>query len=100
MRKPQVYSLALVAAVAVGLAACGDDSSDFSARPEKLPDNAVLSIDDLSNCTAKKAGSLEFVKDTPYVCVESGDKFRWEKVSQTEDEPEDFKVCNQGREGH
>ncbi len=99
MRKPQVYSLALVAAVAVGLAACGDDSSDFSARPEKLPDNAVLSIDDLSNCTAKKAGSLEFVKDTPYVCVESGDKFRWEKVSQTEDEPEDFKVCNQGREG-
>ena len=99
MRKPQVYSLALVAAVAVGLAACGDDSSDFSARPEKLPDNAVLSFDDLSNCTAKKAGALEFVKDTPYVCVESGDKFRWEKVSQTEDEPEDFKVCNQGREG-
>lgn len=99
MRKPQVYSLALVAAVAVGLAACGDDSSDFSARPEKLPDNAVLSIDDLSNCTAKKAGSLEFVKDTPYVCVESGDKFRREKVSQTEDEPEDFKVCNQKREG-
>lgn len=99
MRKPQVYSLALVAAVAVGLAGCGDDSSDFSARPEKLPDNAVLSIDDLSNCTAKKAGSLEFVKDTPYVCVESGDKFRWEKVSQTEDEPEDFKVCNQKREG-
>lgn len=99
MRKPQVYSLALVAAVAVGLAACGDDSSDFSARPEKLPDNAVLSIDDLSNCTAKKAGALEFVKDTPYVCVESGDKYRWEKVSQTEDEPEDFKVCNKKREG-
>ena len=43
MRKPQVYSLALVAAVAVGLAACGDDDSDFSALPEKQPDNAVLS---------------------------------------------------------
>ena len=99
MRKPQVYSLALVAAVAVGLAGCGDDSSDFSARPEKLPDNAVLSFDDLSNCTAKKAGALEFVKDTPYVCVESDGKFKWEKVSQTEDEPEDFKVCNQNREG-
>ncbi|MBR6317011.1 MAG: fibrobacter succinogenes major paralogous domain-containing protein [Fibrobacter sp.] len=97
MRKLQVYSVAFVAAL--GLAACGDDSSDFSARPEKLPDNAVLSFDDLSNCTAKKAGALEFVKDTPYVCVESGDKYRWEKVSQTEDEPEDFKVCNKKREG-
>ena len=97
MRKPQVYSLALVAAVAVGLAACGDD--DSGSNPEKQPDNALTSIDDLSNCTAKKAGALEFVKDTPYVCVESDGKFKWEKVSQTEDEPEDFKVCNQGREG-
>ena len=97
MRKLQVYSVAFVAAL--GLAACGDDDSDFSALPEKQPDNAVLSIDDLSNCTSKKEGDLEFVKDTPYVCVESGDKYRWEKVSQTEDEPEDFKVCNQKREG-
>ena len=99
MRKPQVYSLALVAAVAVGLAACGDDDSDFSALPEKQPDNAVLSIDDLSNCTSKKEGNLEFVKDTPYVCAESDGKYKWIQVSQTEDEPEDFKVCNQKREG-
>lgn len=96
---PVYFSYFVMAALAVGLAACGDDSSDFSARPEKLPDNAVLSIDDLSNCTAKKAGALEFVKDTPYVCAESDGKYKWIQVSQTEDEPEDFKVCNQKREG-
>ena len=99
MRKPQVYSLALVAAVAVGLAACGDDDSDFSALPEKQPDNALTSIDDLSNCTSKKEGDLEFVKDTPYVCAESDGKYKWIQVSQMEEEPEDFKVCNQNREG-
>ena len=97
MRKLQVYSVAFVAAL--GLAACGDDDSDFSALPEKQPDNAVLSIDDLSNCTSKKEGNLEFVKDTPYVCAESDGKYKWIQVSQTEDEPEDFKVCNQKREG-
>ena len=97
MRKLQVYSVAFVAAL--GLAACGDDDSDFSALPEKQPDNAVLSIDDLSNCTSKKEGNLEFVKDTPYVCAESDGKYKWIQVSQTEDEPEDFKVCNQNREG-
>ena len=97
MRKLQVYSVAFVAAL--GLAACGDDDSDFSALPEKQPDNSVSSIDDLSNCTAKKAGELEFVKDTPYVCTESDGKYKWIQVSQTEDEPEDFKVCNQKREG-
>ena len=58
MRKLQAYSFAFVTAVAVGLVACGDDDSDFSALPEKLPDNAVSSVDDLSNCTAKKAGEL------------------------------------------
>ena len=94
---PVYFSFVVMAAVAVGLAACGDDSSDFSPHPDA--GDAVLSFDDLSNCTAKKAGALEFVKDTPYVCVESDGKFRWEKVSQTEDEPEDFKVCNQKREG-
>ena len=97
MRKLQVYSVAFVAAL--GLAACGDDDSDFSALPEKQPDNALTSIDDLSNCTSKKVGALEFVKDTPYVCAESDGKYKWIQVSQTEDEPEDFKVCNQGREG-
>ena len=97
MRKLQVYSVAFVAAL--GLAACGDDDSDFSALPEKQPDNAVTSIDDLSNCTSKKEGNLEFVKDTPYVCAESDGKYKWIQVSQTEDEPEDFKVCNQKREG-
>ena len=97
MRKLQVYSVAFVAAL--GLAACGDDDSDFSALPEKQPDNAVSSIDDLSNCTSKKEGNLEFVKDTPYVCAESDGKYKWIQVSQTEDEPEDFKVCNQNREG-
>ena len=99
MRKLQAYSFAFVTAVAVGLVACGDDDSDFSALPEKLPDNAVSSVDDLSNCTAKKAGELEFVKDTPYVCTESEGMYKWIQVSQTEDEPEDFKVCNQNREG-
>jgi len=94
---PVYFSFVVMAALAVGLAACGDEDSDFSPHPDA--GDAVLSFDDLSNCTAKKAGALEFVKDTPYVCVESGDKFRWEKVSQTEDEPEDFKVCNQKREG-
>lgn len=97
MRKLQVYSVAFVAAL--GLAACGDDDSDFSALPEKQPDNAVSSIDDLSNCTSKKEGNLEFVKDTPYVCAESDGKYKWIQVSQTEDEPEDFKVCNKKREG-
>lgn len=97
MRKLQVYSVAFVAAL--GLAACGDDDSDFSALPEKQPDNALTSIDDLSNCTSKKEGNLEFVKDTPYVCAESDGKYKWIQVSQTEDEPEDFKVCNQNREG-
>ena len=94
---PVYFSYFVMAALAVGLAACGDDDSDFSSHPDS--GNAVLSFDDLTNCTAKKAGALEFVKDTPYVCVESDDKFKWEKVSQTEDEPEDFKVCNQKREG-
>ena len=97
MRKLQVYSVAFVAAL--GLAACGDDDSDFSALPEKQPDNALTSIDDLSNCTSKKEGDLEFVKDTPYVCAESDGKYKWIQVSQMEEEPEDFKVCNQNREG-
>ena len=97
MRKLQIYSVAFVAAL--GLAACGDDDSDFSALPEKQPDNALTSIDDLSNCTSKKEGDLEFVKDTPYVCAETDGKYKWIQVSQTEDEPEDFKVCNQNREG-
>ena len=95
MRKLQVYSVAFVAAL--GLAACGDDSSDFSSHPDT--GDAVLSFDDLTNCTAKKVGALEFVKDTPYVCAESDGKYKWIQVSQTEDEPEDFKVCNQKREG-
>lgn len=98
LRKLPVYfSFVVMAVVAVGLAACGDDDSDYSSRPDT--GDAVLSFDDLTNCTAKKVGALEFVKDTPYVCVESDGKFKWEKVSQTEDEPEDFKVCNQKREG-
>ncbi|MBQ3777106.1 MAG: hypothetical protein II835_03290 [Fibrobacter sp.] len=98
MRKLRVcFSFVFVAVVVAGLAACGDDDSDLSSRADS--GDAVLSFDDLTNCTAKKAGALEFVKDTPYVCVESDDKFKWEKVSQTEDEPEDFKVCNQKREG-
>lgn len=38
MRKLQVYSFVLVAALAVGLAACGDDDSSFNPRDESSTD--------------------------------------------------------------
>ena len=98
MRKIWVY-FSFVFVAAVGLAACGDDDGDLSSRPGEQPDDVIASVDDLSNCTARKMGNVEVIGDTSYVCAEYDGKYKWLKVSQLDDEPDDFKVCNQKREG-
>lgn len=88
MRKLRVFfSFAFVAVVAAGLGACGGDD-DSSLRPDEQPDDVIASVDDLGDCTAKKAGDVELVGDTSYVCAKNDGKYDWMKVSQTEDEPE------------
>lgn len=88
MRKLRVFfSFAFVAVVAAGLGACGGDD-DSSLRPDEQPDDVIASVDDLGDCTARKAGDVELVGDTSYVCAKNDGKYDWTKVSQTEDDSE------------
>ena len=53
MRKLRVcFSFVFVAVVAMGLAACGNDDSDFSSHPDQRPDEVLAPIDDQSDSTA------------------------------------------------
>lgn len=88
LRKLRVFfSFAFVAVVAAGLGACGGDDGS-SSRPAELLDDVLASVDDLGDCTAKKVGDVELVGDTSYVCAKNDGKYKWQEVSQTEDEPE------------
>ena len=88
MRKLRVFfSFVFVAVVAAGLGACGGDDGS-SSRPAELLDDVLASVDDLGDCTAKKVGDVELVGDTSYVCAKNDGKYKWQEVSQTEDEPE------------
>ena len=97
MKKIYIYGAAFAAAF--GLSACGDSSS--AAAPSDK-DSVAKSIDELSNCTAKKLGLLEDVAadvTTTYICADYHDKNQWIALSQTADYSDDFKVCNTTREG-
>ena len=97
MKKIYIYSAALAAAF--GLSAC--DSSSTAAAPSENQ-NTIKSVDDLTNCTEKKAGQLEVVQAdvaTDYICAGIKDKYQWIALSETKGYADDFKVCNDAREG-
>ena len=88
------FSFVVAAISVLLLVACGDDNST------KASDKIVVdSVEDLSNCVATKVGNLEYVDTVAYVCVEFVDMITWIQVSEVEDDPEDFKVCTEKKEG-
>ena len=97
MKKIYIYSAALAATF--GLSAC--DSSSAAAAPSENQ-NTIKSVDDLTNCTEKKAGQLEVVQAdvaTDYICADINGKYQWVALSETKGYADDFKVCNDAREG-
>ena len=92
--KKQFFGLSLF--VAVMLSACGDDSGNSTNADERT---VVSSYDDLSNCVSTKTGVVEYVDSVAYVCAEINGESKWVEVSGVEDNPEDFKVCSNAKEG-
>ena len=84
-------------AFAAALVACGDDDSESFAYASGR--HEVSSYEDLSNCVASKAGAVEYVDTVAYVCAGIDGKNKWVEVSGVEDNPEDFKVCSDVKEG-
>ncbi|WP_294957583.1 fibrobacter succinogenes major paralogous domain-containing protein [uncultured Fibrobacter sp.] len=84
-------------AFAASLVACGDDDSESFAYASGR--HEVSSYEDLSNCVASKAGTVEYVDTVAYVCAGIDGKNKWVEVSGVEDNPEDFKVCSDVKEG-
>ena len=84
-------------AFAASLVACGDDDSESFAFASGR--HEVSSYEDLSNCVASKAGTVEYVDTVAYVCAGIDGKNKWVEVSGVEDNPEDFKVCSDVKEG-
>ena len=84
-------------AFAAALVACGDDDSESFAYASGR--HEVSSYEDLSNCVASKAGTVEYVDTVAYVCAGIDGKNKWVEVSGVEDNPEDFKVCSDVKEG-
>jgi len=96
MKKIYVYGAALAAAF--GLSACDSSSAAVPSGDEA----AAKSVDDLSNCTAKKSGQIEDVAGdvtTSFICSLFGEKYLWIPLSLTEAYSDDFKVCNTSKEG-
>ena len=84
-------------AFAAALVACGDDDSESFAYASGR--HEVSSYEDLSNCVASKVGAVEYVDTVAYVCAGIDGKNKWVEVSGVEDNPEDFKVCSDVKEG-
>ena len=97
MKKIYIYSAALAATF--GLSAC--DTSSAAAAPSENQ-NTIKSVDDLTNCTENKAGQIEVVQAnvaTDYICAGFDGKYQWVALSETKGYADDFKVCNDTREG-
>jgi len=77
------------------LSACGDDGNSTKASGKVVVD----SVEDLGDCVATKLGNLVYVDTVAYVCIESVGMITWIQVSEVEDDPEDFKVCTEKKEG-
>ena len=90
--KKLVFPLIAIAAI---FYACGD-SSESSPSKTEVPENSYASMEDLPNCSKKRANEVVFVEEdnTAYGCQDG----QWKDLGEVFDTEEDLPNCSRSKE--
>lgn len=82
-------------AIATVFYACGD-SSESSPSKTEVPENSYASMEDLPNCSKKRANEVVFVEEdnTAYGCQDG----QWKNLGEVFDTEEDLPNCSRSKE--
>ena len=82
-------------AIATVFYACGD-SSESSPSKTEVPENSYASMEDLPNCSKKRANEVVFVEEdnTAYGCQDG----QWKDLGEVFDTEEDLPNCSRSKE--